>query len=231
MSSARSQAAPINMMGVLADGLDVYKRAFTTIWAVTLIFVVPVGVIGYFSTNSVILRVIYAVASIIIYLYITGFLIKIVQEVRLAGRAPIASIGTLLSAITPRLWPLFLLGIVVSLGVYIGLIFLVIPGVILLIIWSVAVQALIIENCGVWSAINRSVALTRGNRLRILWLAVILLLIYLVLVLICGMLASVASIVGLIAFILLGVLLYPYAAVITTVLYYDLLEAHGEAGR
>ncbi|MCX6385732.1 MAG: hypothetical protein NTV40_03705, partial [Solirubrobacterales bacterium] len=195
MSSARSQAAPINMMGVLADGLDVYKRAFTTIWAVTLIFVVPVGVIGYFSTNSVILRVIYAVASIIIYLYITGFLIKIVQEVRLVGQAPIASIGTLLSAITPRLWPLFLLGIVVSLGVYIGLIFLVIPGVILLIIWSVAVQALIIEKCGVWSAINRSVALTRGNRLRILWLAVILLLIYLVLVLICGMLASVASIV------------------------------------
>lgn len=64
-----------------------------------------------------------------------------------------------------RHWPsLFAVGVLSGLGVTLGLILLVVPGVILAVMWLLAGPALVIEGLPPTAALNRSQALTRGNR-------------------------------------------------------------------
>lgn len=65
------------------------------------------------------------------------------------------------------------LSILSGLGMMIGLILLIVPGVILALIWSVAAPVVVAEKKGVFDALSRSRTLTRDNRLMILLMFVI----------------------------------------------------------
>jgi len=62
---------------------------------------------------------------------------------------------------------LFVIALLMSLGIMLGMIVLIIPGLILAIMWSVAVPAQIVEDTGVTGSLGRSRELTRGNRWRV----------------------------------------------------------------
>jgi len=55
---------------------------------------------------------------------------------------------------------------VVGLGVMVGFLFLIVPGVILAICWLVSAPVLVVEKVGVFRAMERSLALTRNHRWR-----------------------------------------------------------------
>jgi cold shock CspA family protein len=74
------------------------------------------------------------------------------------------------------LLPLLGLGLVVSLGTILGYLLLIVPGVILSILWSVAAPSVVVEGKGVFESLQRSRDLTRGHRWAILGLLVIFLL-------------------------------------------------------
>lgn len=69
--------------------------------------------------------------------------------------------------------PLIGLAILTALGVGLGTLLLIVPGVILALMWSVAVPAMIVERTGVMQAFSRSNDLTRGRRWAIFGLFVI----------------------------------------------------------
>lgn len=69
--------------------------------------------------------------------------------------------------------PLFGLGIVVGLGIFLGFLLLIVPGVILAVIWSAATGVLVVEQKGVFDSMQRSRDLTRGYRWQIFGLGVI----------------------------------------------------------
>jgi hypothetical protein len=60
--------------------------------------------------------------------------------------------------------PLIGLAILLGLGVMIGFMLLLVPGLILLVMWAVAVPAKVVEKIGVMQAFSRSGDLTRGRR-------------------------------------------------------------------
>lgn len=60
--------------------------------------------------------------------------------------------------------PLIGLAILSALGVALGTMLLIIPGLILAVLWSVAVPAKVVEKIGVFQAFSRSRDLTRGRR-------------------------------------------------------------------
>ena len=60
--------------------------------------------------------------------------------------------------------PLFGLAILMGLGIMLGALLLIIPGLILTVVWSVAVPAKVVEKLGVLQAMQRSRDLTRGHR-------------------------------------------------------------------
>ena len=74
--------------------------------------------------------------------------------------------------------PLFVLGILFSLGLLLGFVLLIIPGIFLYLMWAVAAPALVEERTGIFGAFNRSSYLTKGARWQILGLGFIMLVIY-----------------------------------------------------
>lgn len=81
--------------------------------------------------------------------------------------------GECVSRAVAKLLPLIGLGIVVAVGISIGLVMLIIPGIILYLMWMVAVPAMMVENLDVSGALSRSAALTKGSRLKLLGLIVV----------------------------------------------------------
>ncbi|MBA3526228.1 MAG: hypothetical protein H0T82_04830 [Sphingomonas sp.] len=89
-----------------------------------------------------------------------------------------ASLGESFSAAVPVLLPLVGVGLLYVLGIMLGMILLIVPGIILMVMWSVAVPALVIERGSVFDSFRRSRHLTKGARWRILGAFVLLLFIY-----------------------------------------------------
>jgi hypothetical protein len=80
----------------------------------------------------------------------------------LAGRTPsfVQSLETGLALIVP----MAVLSLIIGIGVFIGLALLIVPGVILWLYWSVALQARVQERIGTFDAFRRSAELTSGHR-------------------------------------------------------------------
>jgi hypothetical protein len=76
--------------------------------------------------------------------------------------------GAMLSRGASTALPMFGLTFVRTIGMYLGLVFLLVPGVILTLMWSVANPAMVVERQGVVAALRRSRDLTRGHRWSIL---------------------------------------------------------------
>lgn len=69
--------------------------------------------------------------------------------------------------------PLIGLAFLMALGLALGFVLLIVPGIILAVMWSVAVPAKVVEKVGVIAALQRSRDLTRGRRWAIFGLFVI----------------------------------------------------------
>lgn len=69
--------------------------------------------------------------------------------------------------VSGRLVPLFLVALLSGLGIGIGLVLLVVPGIFLACMWIVAVPACVVEKLGPVDCLRRSMELTKGHRLTI----------------------------------------------------------------
>ncbi len=151
----------------------------------------------------------------------TGMVVELVADVQDGHRD--ATPGQLLRAVTPVIGQLILVGLVAAVGVVIGFLFLIVPGLILLTIWSVAAPVVVLESPGVFAALRRSRELVRGNGWRVF--AVVLLLYVLVGAvsrIIEAAAESAGSGAGIVAAVVLGVLTAPLSALAASVLYFEL---------
>jgi uncharacterized membrane protein len=89
-----------------------------------------------------------------------------------------ASFGQSLAAAVTVVLPLIGLSLLWALGVGIGFMLLIVPGIMLLMAWAVAVPSLVVERQGVFTAFRRSAELTKGSRWKIFGLSLVLLVIY-----------------------------------------------------
>lgn len=84
-----------------------------------------------------------------------------------------ANLGDCFATGLRHFFPIIVISILVSLGVALGTLLLVIPGIMIAVAWIVAVPSRVVENAGIFDSIRRSADLTRGNRWSIFWLFVI----------------------------------------------------------
>jgi hypothetical protein len=90
-----------------------------------------------------------------------GFVVELVAQSR-AG-ASTASAGDLLRAVTPALGPLLLISILFAVGVIVGFVLIIVPGLVLITFWCVVVPVEVLERRGVFGSFRRSRDLVRGN--------------------------------------------------------------------
>ncbi|HEX8471429.1 MAG TPA: hypothetical protein VF633_09975 [Brevundimonas sp.] len=83
-------------------------------------------------------------------------------------------IGSALTVGVRFFFPLLAVAILMWLGMVIGLILLIVPGLILLVMWAVTAPVLVAEKRGILESFQRSRDLTRGNR----WMIFALFLVY-----------------------------------------------------
>jgi hypothetical protein len=90
-----------------------------------------------------------------------GMVVELVQDIQDGRRDH--SIGDLIRSVEPVFWPLVAVSILFGFAVGIGLILLIIPGLILMVIWSVVAPVTVLERPGPFAAFGRSRELVRGN--------------------------------------------------------------------
>lgn len=111
----------------------------------------------------------------------------------MAGRP--SDVGSSISVAFRVFLPLIILSIMLSIAYGIGLMLLVVPGLILMTIWAVAVPAFIAERTGILGAFSRSFDLTEGQRWRIFALMVVAFIAMIVAGLVIGLL-NVGAVIG-----------------------------------
>lgn len=99
-------------------------------------------------------------------------------------------IGDSLAAALRVVVPLVGLIVLWALGVGLGFLLLIVPGIILMTMWAVAVPSLVVERVGIIGAFRRSAELTKGSRWKIFGLLLVLAVVY-------WLLAMVVNLVGL----------------------------------
>ncbi|MBI1682706.1 glycerophosphoryl diester phosphodiesterase membrane domain-containing protein [Caulobacter hibisci] len=114
---------------------------------------------------------------------VIGAIISGLGSFALQGVVVRAAVGTLNGApVAPReaassglrfLLPLIGLAIIATLGIWLGMLLLVVPGIILSVMWTVAAPTLVVEKKGVFASLGRSRDLTRGSRWPIFGLFVV----------------------------------------------------------
>jgi hypothetical protein len=151
----------------------------------------------------------------------TGMVVQLVADVRDGHRD--ASASQLLRSVTPVLGQLILVGIVVGLGVLVGLILIIVPGLILLTIWSVSAPVVVLERPGGLRALGRSRELVRGNGWRVFGVVLVFFLLIIVLGTTLEVLADALSTgAGIVVRVVIGVLTAPLSALAAAVLYFEL---------
>jgi hypothetical protein len=189
--------------------------------AAAVVFVVTGIISAVLVLSSPVLALVAVALDLVAGTLFTGMVVELVADVQ-DGRRD-ASVGQLLSAVTPVLGQLILVGIVAGIGVVIGFILIIVPGLILLTIWSVAAPVVVLENPGVFAALRRSRELVRGNGWQVFGVIVVL---YIVVGIVGIIIESVAdsagSGVGIVVRVIVGVLSAPFAALAASVLYFEL---------
>jgi hypothetical protein len=139
------------------------------------------------------------------------------------------SIGELINAVTPVLGTLMVISILFVIGLIIGFILIIIPGLILLTIWSVTVPVEVLEHRGVLNSFRRSRELVRGNGWNVFGVIVIVWIIAILISALVGLLAAPLGHVGrdLVQWAV-NVAIAPVVALSATVLYFELTRAHAD---
>lgn len=178
----------------------IFSRAFetvgsnpVTVFGISFVFTALPGFImnyiaqgfGYSQQNlatgaiSLFLFVTIAIISVLVGIVLTmltqGALVR-VTAAHLQGRE--ASFGEAAMTGLRAALPLLLLAILLGLGVMLGTMLFIVPGIILYLMWAVAAPALVEEKIGVFEAFGRSRYLTSGARWKVLGLGLIMLVIY-----------------------------------------------------
>jgi hypothetical protein len=151
----------------------------------------------------------------------TGMVVELVADLQ-DGRRD-ATVGQLLSAVTPVIGQLILVAVVAAAGVLIGFILLIIPGLILITIWSVAAPVVVLERPGVMAALGRSRQLVRGNGWQVFGVILVLDILVVILASALELAAdSAGSGAGIVTRVIVGVLTAPLSALAAAVLYFEL---------
>jgi len=151
----------------------------------------------------------------------TGMVVELVADVQ-DGRRD-ASVSGLLKAAMPVLGQLILVGILGGIGIVIGFVLLVVPGLILLTIWSVAAPVVVLEHPGAVRALGRSRELVRGNGWQVFGVVLVLdILVVLLASIVEAVGDSASTAAGIIVRVIVGILTAPLAALAASVLYFEL---------
>jgi hypothetical protein len=212
----------IDIGSVISRTFSIYAdQASVLLPAAAVVFVV----IGVISALLVVIAPVLAILAFVVILIgttlFTGMVVELVADVQ-DGRRD-ATVGQLLQAATPVIGQLILVGVIAGIGIAIGFVLIIIPGLILITIWSVAAPVVVLEHPGALKALGRSRELVRGNGWQVFGVIVVLVIgVGIVSAIIESIGDSGGTAAGIVVRVIVEILTAPISALAASVLYFEL---------
>ncbi|HEX2085432.1 MAG TPA: hypothetical protein VHF89_07100 [Solirubrobacteraceae bacterium] len=222
-------SAKLDTAGVFERLFAVYRTQFTLIVPAAFVVFLPVAILnGAFAAGGELwLALIGALLSVAATFLLQGMVIEAVRDIQ-DGRRDF-TIGGLFRSVLPVLPMLVGIGLLAGLGIALGFLLLIVPGLVLLTWWAVVGPSVVIERRGI-DAFGRSRDLVRGNAWQVFGVIVVVFLIQLVADTALAALFGGDSFAGQgIASLLSGALVAPIAAIAAALVYLELRALKGEA--
>lgn len=102
-----------------------------------------------------------AAISLVALFWVQGALVKAVDDVR-DGRADL-SLGETFQRVRPQLGSIVVAGILAGLGIFLGLLLLVVPGLLLITWWVLIIPVIVLEQTSAGASFSRSRELVKGH--------------------------------------------------------------------
>jgi uncharacterized membrane protein YjfL (UPF0719 family) len=160
----------VTVGGILSEAWGLYRRFFLQLVLTAVPVFVVLGLVDAIVSSlggddEVLAVVVWSLISLVIsivgYFWVQGALVEAVADIR-DGRADL-SVGEIYARVRPRLPALIAAGIVAGLGIAVGFVLLVLPGLFLLTRWSLIAPSVVLENRSAGEALSRSWELVKGH--------------------------------------------------------------------
>jgi len=210
----------------LRETFAIYRDRAGVLLPVALLLFLAVGAATVLAPEDFGGFVLPLVFGILVGTLYQGMVVSLVRDVR-EGRRD-SSVPELMRSVLPMFGPLVGAGILAGLGIGLGTVFLIVPGLYLTTIWAVIAPVIVVEDRDVMDAFGRSRQLVGGNGWRVF--VVIAVIVGLVTVLIGVLFVLLARqladnvVLEIAAHALASTITAPVEAIVASVLYFRLLE-------
>jgi hypothetical protein len=155
--------------GILGESWSLYTKFFTRFFVIAAAVYLVINLlnaligslVGHGAAISVLLALVTTVVSLVGTFWLQGALVFAVDDVR-DGRID-STVGQVFERVRPYLLTLIVAGILAGLGIAVGLVLLIVPGLILLTWWCLIVPVIVLEGKQIGESFSRSRELVRGH--------------------------------------------------------------------
>ncbi len=161
-------AKRLDIGDAFSDAFAVIRRRFRLLLLADLVLIGAPSAIIIAGSVLTMLSPFFGLVSILGLLAMLGGVVLMYGAVTHAAmqdlRAQPVTLGDMIKVAARKFWPILGLGILAALGIAVGSVLLIVPGVILALAWCVALPVMVIEDRGIIDSFKRSAELTRGKR-------------------------------------------------------------------
>jgi hypothetical protein len=219
------------LTGVLREAWAMYRRFAAHFLLIAFVLYLVSGIIGaLLGLAGVGGGLAGAVVDLFFLFLLQAALVKAVQDVR-DGRVDLNFSETLRAAL-PYVAPVAGAGILAAIGIAIGFVIIIVPGLILLTFWSLIVPAIVIGGVPAMSSFGQSWRTVRGHAWRVFGTFVLVWLIDIVFKIVLAAIFFALPGAGrdFISSIVAGTLFAPFLAITVSLIWYRLTAAHQNQG-
>ncbi len=213
---------------VFKNILEAYRaQAGLLLPAAFIVLVIPAlinGIIAGGPASNVMTVLAIALGSIATYYY-QGMVVEAVRDIRDGVRD--FSLEGLFRSVLPVIAPLVAAGFLAGLGIAIGFVLLIIPGLVLSTFWALIAPVVVIERTGVIDAFQRSHELVRGNAWNVFGVIAALFIVNSLALALFRTLDLGVGGFG-IAWFVVSALLLPLSGLAAAIMFFELKRIHGE---
>ena len=218
------------LSGVLGEAWALYRRYASHFLVISFaIYLVVAVVTALLSlTGAWVGELLGLLFSLFAMFLLQAALVKAVQDVR-DGRVDM-DLRETVSAALPFVGPVAIAAILASIGIAIGLALIIVPGLVLLTFWSLIEPHIVIGGSGALESFGRSWRTVRGYAWNVFGTFV---LVFLILIAADFVISAILLVLpgwwrNFISSVVAGTLVAPFLAIVVTLIYYRLTEAHGQ---
>jgi hypothetical protein len=211
--------------GVLGEAWALYKAHWRHLLTISFIVYIGIALISLLLTLILVnwlAGLLAAAISLVALFWVQGALVKAVEDVR-DGRADLP-LGETFARVRPQLSAIVVGGILAGIGVFLGLLLFIVPGLLLMTWWVLLIPVIVLEQRRAGEAFGRSRELVRGYGWGVFGVIVLTILLLLGFSIVLAIVLAPFDewLQSFLSNVISGTLTAPFIAVTWTILYYRL---------